>query len=151
MYFQKRINIYPTDMSEWLSLVSDAQTKEEIYLCEDLESYLVFLLMRFSDNPTIFSKVMCLELLEVNYSGKKIVENNLQEIGDVCLIFVGLYPELAKSRNVDNGYYTAIGKTAYGTLSNHKTISNRDVYKLLHQQFTPITSILQAMRDIGNE
>ncbi len=151
MYLKRKIKIYSTNMSEWLSLVVDAQSKQSTYLCEDLESYLVFLLMRFSDKPNILSKVICLELLEINYSGSRVLEQDLQEIGDTCLIFSGLYPEISKKRNVNNSYYTEMGKTAYGTLSNHKDSIHRKLYGLLYQEFTSLTNVLQAMRDISSK
>ena len=42
--------LQPTDTSQWYTLIIEAQSKSQIILPEDTESYLVFLLMRSSTN-----------------------------------------------------------------------------------------------------
>ena len=151
MQINQKINIYPSNTSEWLSLIIDAQTKQSIYLCEDLESYVVFLLMRFSNKPDFLSKIICTDLLDKSSIGAKTLENKLQDIGDTCLIFTGFYPGIAHRRNVSDNYYIDIGKTAYDTLSINQKDSNGQVYKLLCQQFVPITNILKGMQNISGD
>ena len=39
--------------AEWLSLVTEAESAAELHLDEDMQSYLVFLLMRFTERPEL--------------------------------------------------------------------------------------------------
>jgi len=48
-----KIVTYSTSTTQWQTLVTEASQACSITLSEDLESYLVFLLMRFTDSPQI--------------------------------------------------------------------------------------------------
>ena len=43
-----KLILHPTDISQWHALVNEAQAATRLILNENTESYLVFLLMRFS-------------------------------------------------------------------------------------------------------
>ena len=97
------------------------------------------------------SKIICTDLLDKSSIGAKTLENKLQDIGDTCLIFTGFYPGIAHRRNVSDNYYIDIGKTAYDTLSINQKDSSGEVYKLLCQQFVPITNVLKGMQNISGD
>jgi hypothetical protein len=56
--------LQPTSTAQWHKLVREAENAADHQLQEDLESYLVFLLMRFVNNPAIVSKIMAMEYLD---------------------------------------------------------------------------------------
>ena len=53
----KQLILEPTVQAQWQSLVHEAQSACDRHLDETLESYLVFLLMRFADRPSSVSRV----------------------------------------------------------------------------------------------
>ena len=53
-----KLVIQPTSTAQWHALVSEAESAASCVLNEDLESYLVFLLMRFASNPHMLARVI---------------------------------------------------------------------------------------------
>ena len=53
-----RLILEPTSQAQWQTLVHEAQTACDRNLDETLESYLVFLLMRFADKPECTARIM---------------------------------------------------------------------------------------------
>ena len=53
----------PTTQAQWQTLVHEAQSACDRELDETLESYLVFLLMRFTDKPHCMSRLMAEDYL----------------------------------------------------------------------------------------
>src|SRR5689334_10421216 len=106
--------LHPTATAQWHDLILTAQRTASIHLQEDLECYLVFLLMRFSDNPQLAGSVLGLDFLEA-YS--KYRHQQLKEVGDKCLLYAGLFPGRAIKRRVKISYFVKLGQTAYATIS----------------------------------
>ena len=48
----KSLILHPTDIAQWYALVNEAQVASQLNLTENTESYLVFLLQRFSQTPS---------------------------------------------------------------------------------------------------
>jgi predicted HTH domain antitoxin len=59
-----KLILHPTDMSQWHALVNEAQSSVKLALDEEMESYLVFLLMRFAQSTKLIESVLALDLLE---------------------------------------------------------------------------------------
>ncbi|MGD8577198.1 MAG: hypothetical protein PVG13_08910, partial [Thiohalophilus sp.] len=53
-----------TQLSQWHSLVSDAEQVAGVTLEPDLESYLVFTLMRYLSRPEMAQRILALDYLE---------------------------------------------------------------------------------------
>ena len=53
----------PTSTAQWHALVSEAEAVAERQLDETLESYLVFLLMRFASRPDLASRALAIDYL----------------------------------------------------------------------------------------
>jgi len=91
----RQLILEPTTQAQWQTLVHEAQYACDRELDETLESYLVFLLMRFTDKPQCMSRVMAQDYLSSQAaSGGERVER-LRDVGDHCLLFSGLFPQLA--------------------------------------------------------
>lgn len=139
--------LHSTSTAQWHSLLSEAQQQSAIYLKEDLESYLVFLLMRFAEQPNLAASVLGLDFL---HSCQSLTDPQrhylLKEVGDKCLLYAGLFPGRAKRRRVKVSYFIKLGQTAYSTLSNYQ-FPEEPLFISLCQEFTNLMDVLQSMRE----
>jgi len=142
--------LQPTDVAQWHALVSEAQLACHQTLDEPIESYLVFLLMRFSDKPDLASKVMALEFLRAQRQGAQKTDV-LRDVGDQCLLFSGLFPQIAEKRLVRVSYFVRIGRTAYDQLAGLVDRQGERLYSQLAEAFVGIMDVLHAMRNLSGE
>lgn len=134
--------LHPTSLSQWQALLLEAQASAAISLQENLESYLAFMLTRFCQHPDITKNALGLDFLLALNTLPRLQQQKLQEVGDLCLIFSGLFPENAHKRRVSMSYYIALGRTAYSLLSEKNPL-----YASLCAQFVSLRDVLDAMRD----
>jgi hypothetical protein len=107
-----------TATADWQNLVKEAEDANHHALSEDLESYLVFLLARFTCKPEIANSVLALDFL---HSLEQVGQNRvaaLRDVGDQSLLFAGLFPGRAEHRHVPISYFIKIGRSAYATLAS---------------------------------
>lgn len=146
-----KLVLHPSTMSQWQSLVYDAQNACNIELPESLESYLVFLLMRFTERPEIAREVVAIDFLESYHQSQHLQQQTLRDIGDKCLLFTGLFPKRARQRRVRIGYYVKIGQSAYSSLSSSESHETSELFLELCETFVPMMDILQTMREIDTQ
>ncbi|MDX1901201.1 MAG: hypothetical protein SFW66_04235 [Gammaproteobacteria bacterium] len=131
-----------TGTALWLQVVHEAETTSAIALAPDLESYLVFLLMRYIKQPELLTRAVATAFLEGLHLTPHQRNAALQGVGDQCLLLSGLYPDIAKKRQVSIGYFVNLGRTAYHGISLH----DKDLYALLGQHFVTLMDVLQSIR-----
>ena len=137
--------LHPTDISQWHALVNEAQASTALILPENIESYLVFLLMRFSQAPELAESVLAMDFLNsMQASGTRQVEL-LRDIGDKSLLLSGLFPGIAEKRHVQVNYFSDMGQAAYLTVSELEADEVAALYHALSQQFIPLMQILKAL------
>lgn len=136
--------LHPTTTAQWYALVNEAQASCAITLQEDLESYLVFLLQRFTDNPGIASSVLGLDFLKSIQDSAS--HQQLKDVGDKCLLVAGLFPGRAIKRRVKLSYFVKLGQTAYSTLSNY-VVHQEELFNQLCFEFPKLLDVLLAMRE----
>ncbi len=141
----------PTPTTQWQTLVSEASHACKVSLSEDLESYLVFLLMRFIDAPQMAQKLMGIEFLTSTRRTGSMRTMALRDVGDQCLLYSGFFPERARRRRVRVSYYVNIGKSAYLCLAESRKSSESGLFLTLADKFVPLMDILQSMREINNQ
>ena len=146
----KPLVLQPTDVAQWHALVNEAQAACQCNLDESLESYLVFLLMRFAERPDLAGKVMALEFLQAQQETGQITMQ-LRDVGDQCLLFSGLFPQLAERRLVKVSYFVGIGRAAYDQLASLVDGHSDRLYARLAEAFVAIMDVLQAMRGLSGE
>ncbi len=140
-----------TSTNQWQNLVTEAGQLCNIILTEELESYLVFLLMRFIDSPQMAHKAMGTEFLNsINHAGS-LRPLALRDVGDQCLLYSGLFPGRATRRRVRVSYYVNIGKSAYASLATSSKFSDSGLFATLSDRFVCLMDILQSMREINNQ
>ncbi|MDP3558788.1 MAG: hypothetical protein Q8R79_00360 [Legionellaceae bacterium] len=140
--------LHASDVGQWYTLVHEAQSLSNHCLPENTESYLVFLLMRSSHNPTWTEGVIGVEFLDALHSvGRALQVARLKEVGDKSLLFCGLFPVKAEKK-VSLRYFQEIGKTAYLAASRRDEESQSDLLSDLGQNFLILQDILQATRHV---
>ena len=143
--------LHPTSEAQWQALVSEAALAADCKLDQDMESYLVFLLMRFTTRPEMAERVMALDYLEsLNTSGSQRFEQ-LRDVGDQCLLYSGLFPAHAARKHVSVDYYVGMGRTAYHQLSEVLQHSIAALYQQIAFGFVHLMDVLHAMRAMDAE
>ena len=142
----KELILHPTDLSQWHALVNEAQGATRLVLCETTESYLVFLLMRFSQKPKLMESVIALDFLNSIDKPQQVQSDFLRDVGDQSLLFCGLFPGIAQKRHVSLSYFSDMGKAAYLTIGKLHNQPNAELYIQLSADFIILQHILQAIR-----
>jgi hypothetical protein len=138
-----KLLINSSSLALWYDIIHDAEASCSINLKAELEAYLIFLMMRYTSRPDIANQIMAVDFLRsLNLLRPAERELNLQAVGDKCLIYSGLFPNLAARRLVNISYYVKIGQSAYSTISKQHC----DLYGLLASQFVTLMDVIQSLR-----
>ncbi|MFV1972872.1 MAG: hypothetical protein ACC648_04055 [Thiohalobacterales bacterium] len=141
----------PTSQSQWQALVQEAQASCDHRLDETLESYLVFLLMRFCNQPQCASRIIAEDYLNAQACAGELRIERLRDVGDHCLLFSGMFPQLAERRLVRVSYFVNLGRSSYQQLSDRLDHSWSVVYEHLSRAFVILMDIMHAMRELGGD
>lgn len=141
--------IEPTATAQWQSLVKEAWDITGEKADEEMEHYLVLLLMRFSDNSTVGARALGLEYLESQEKEGEGKQALLRDVGDKCLLISGLFPGRAERLRVNMGYYVKLGQGAYYLLSTlNKNLLSR-LFGRLSEDFVSLMDVLSAARSMA--
>lgn len=136
--------LHPTETSQWYALLNEAQASSECFLEEKVESYLVFLLMRFNQSPHIANSVLALDFLKISQTpAGKVKRELLQQVGDQSLLFAGLFPGLAERKHVSVDYFVQMGKAAYRSVAEQDAC---DLFHALHINFKSMRQVLSVLQ-----
>lgn len=125
----------------WRDAVKGAEDRCHVNLHEEIESYLVSLLIRFSTKPELANHVAAIEFMRAMQEKDIMRRYSLANVGDQCLLLSGLFPALAEHRHVKVKYFVDIGRSAYATISAKTT----DLYGSLASQFVMLMDVLQTV------
>ncbi|OGT38446.1 MAG: hypothetical protein A3F11_09970 [Gammaproteobacteria bacterium RIFCSPHIGHO2_12_FULL_37_14] len=131
-----------TSLVLWQEVVKHAENRCCITLKRELETYLISLLMRYTNQPDVAKQIAATAFLNALHLSETERHVSLQRVGDQCLIFTGLFPRLAEKRLVKINYFVDLGRSAYSAIS-HKT---NDLYGSLALQFVVLMDVLQSIR-----
>ncbi len=146
-----RLILGPTSQAQWQTLVHEAQSACDRHLDETLESYLVFLLMRFADRPECTARIMAEDFLQSQQMQGSQRVDGLREVGDHCLLFSGLFPRLAERRLVRISYFVNIGRSSYRQLADVAGRQRALLYGHLSDAFIVLMDVLHAMRGLNGQ
>ena len=146
---KETIIVNPSPTAEWHALVVEAKQAAAASLPEEIESYLVFLLMRFANTPEIVTSILATDFLQSLGQLRRERLDTLREVGDKCLLFAGLFPGTARRRRVRISYFVKLGQTAYSSLSENRNSRISDLYADLCEQFVLLMDVLQTMRELN--
>ncbi len=141
-----RLILHPTDTCQWHALVNEAQASTNLVLNEPTESYLVFLLMRFTQGPELIESIIAMDFLDSINQPRQVQVELLKAVGDKSLLFCGLFPGMAYKKRVSINYFIDMGQAAYLTVSELQDKENSKLFFQLSDQFMDLQTILQAMR-----
>lgn len=135
--------INETSLILWHEVIKTAEDRCSIVLNDDLEAYLTSLLIRYSNKPEVAQQIFAKAYLEALQQRDNQRNVSLQNVGDQCLLFAGLFPHHAEKRHVKITYFVDLGRTAYAAIS--KTAN--DLYWVLALQFVALMDVLQSIRE----
>ncbi|OCC14491.1 hypothetical protein DBT_2032 [Dissulfuribacter thermophilus] len=139
--------------------VEAAERRLNIELRPHAKLYLLHLLKRLSENDDFFYSeivqdrplgIVLLEALHKNLFEKL---RDLKAVGDLSLIFSGLYPEHLTRRLVDIDYFIEIGKKSYYLLSELYSPykSKQELFVLYSQLVADFLYLIEILTDISGE
>ena len=141
---------HSTAVEQWRRLVIDGESACSLSLGEDLESYLVFMLMRFANSPEVAVSILAMDFLESLHTMGKKRHEQLRDVGDKCLLFSGLFPGRAERRHVKISYYVELGQNAYGVLSGLSKKNAAHLFQSLCHHFVALMDVMHAMRELSS-
>ncbi len=134
--------LHSTPTALWHSIIHNAEETCSVFLKEELEAYLVFLLSRYTTKPEFVNQLIAHEFLRAMASTPAERNQALKDVGDKCLLFAGLFPSIAEKRLVKLSYFVKLGQAAYIGMS----AKENDLYESLAEQFVSMMDILQSIR-----
>jgi len=146
-----QIITHSTPTEQWQQLVHCAEESCHQDLDEDLESYLVFLLMRQTGNTELADSILASQYLQGMQSEGQNCIQQLQEVGDQCLIYSGLFPKRSRRRLVKVSYYVDLGRSSYIHIAGKMKQGYATLYEHLSEYFVVLMDVLQAMRSLNSE
>ncbi len=146
----RRILEQPGNVSQWQALVAEAATVAGVQLDEELESYLVFTLMRYLRRPEMAQRILAIDFLEAFQQSQPQRSEALRDVGDQCLLYSGLFPRRAERRRVRVSYYVRLGRSAYQNLAESLS-KTADLFAHLAAEFVAAMDTLQAIRVLGQQ
>jgi uncharacterized protein YjiS (DUF1127 family) len=142
----KQFILDSSELSQWHTLVQEAERDYGCHLNEELQSYLVFALMRFAKNRQFNSKALALDYLTAHHLSDHLHNKQLRDIGDQCLLVSGLFPQSAIKRHVSVSYYVDMGRSAYHHIGRATQHAMAELYQQLAESFILLMDLLQTIR-----
>jgi len=136
----------PTITAEWHALLNEAQASCHYWLEEDLESYLVFLLMRFTSRPQFASAVLAKQFLESLHLQNSLQREQMRDVADQCLLYAGLFPERAQRKRVTDHYFIELGQGAYQAVASISSMADSVLFQQIAERFRILCNLLRSMR-----
>jgi len=127
----------------WEEVIKFAENRCSIALKEDLETYLVSLLIRYTNKPEVAQQIFAKSFLEAMQLRHNQRTASLQDVGDGCLLFAGLFPQAADKKHVKISYFVDLGRSSYAAISGNAN----DLYYSLALQFVALMDVLQSIRE----
>lgn len=131
-----------TSVVLWQEVIKNAEDRCSIALKDELEAYLISLMIRFTNKPEVVNKIIATAFLDALQARERERHLSLQQVGDQCLIFAGLFPKAAEKRLVKINYFVDLGRSSYAAIS-YKT---NDLFGSLALQFVVLMDVLQCVR-----
>jgi hypothetical protein len=142
----KKLILESSELSQWHTLVHEAEQDYGCHLDEAMESYLVFTLMRFAKNQQLNVQALAIDYLNSHHLPNSLRSEHLRNIGDQCLLVTGLYPQSAEKRQVGVSYYIDLGRSAYHHISTVTQLGIAELYQQLAESFILLMDLLQTIR-----
>lgn len=130
----------------WQALVREAESRAGQRLDEARESYLVFVLLRYQNDPLLLARTQALDWLEAQQRVGGARADALRDVGDRCLLIAGLYPGLAVRRRVSADYFIELGRSAYLGVAEASRAAYAALFGQLAESYRELVGTLRALR-----
>lgn len=142
----KQFILDSSELTQWHTLVHEAEQDYGCQLDEAMQSYLVFTLMRFAKNQQLNAHALAIDYLSCHHLPNNLRSEHLRDIGDQCLLVSGLYPQSAEKRQVSVSYYVDLGRSAYHHIGTVTQKGIAELYLQLSDSFILLMDLLQTIR-----
>jgi hypothetical protein len=129
----------------WQGLVLEGEQRTGIELGESVQSYLVFVLMRYLRDGALAAHVMALDWLEAAERTGQARADALRDVGDRCLLIAGRFPRLAERRHVGPDYFRQLGSGAYRGVAEAARAGYAALFAELARAFDAMVRVLDAL------
>jgi hypothetical protein len=129
----------------WQGLVRDGEERSGIELGESVQSYLVFVLMRYLRDGALAAHIMALDWLEAAERTGSARADALRDVGDRCLLIAGRFPRLAERRRVGPDYFSQLGSGAYRGVAEAARAGYAALFAELARAFDAMVRVLDAL------
>ena len=132
-------------LSLWHDLVRDGEQHAGVALGESVQSYVVFVLMRYLRDSALAAHVLALDWLAAAEHTGRARADALRDVGDRCLLIAGRYPDLATRRRVSADYFATLGCGAYKGVAETARDGHAALYAELARAFGAMVRVLGAL------
>lgn len=129
----------------WQELVRDGEQQAGVELGESVQSYLVFVLMRYLRDGALAAHVLALDWLAAAEQSGHVRADALRDVGDRCLLIAGRYPRLAERRRVSADYFATLGSGAYHGVAESARHGYAALFAELARAFGSMVRVLGAL------
>ena len=129
----------------WQDLVHDGERQAGVELGESVQSYVVFVLMRYMRDGALAAHVLALDWLAATEHPRSMRADALRDVGDRCLLIAGRFPGLAERRRVSADYYTSLGCGAYHGVAETARDGYAALFAELAVAFGSMVRVLAAL------
>ena len=129
----------------WQELVHDGEARTGIQLGESVQSYLVFVLMRYLRDGALAAHVLALDWLHAAEHTGQARADALRDVGDRCLLIAGRFPGLAERRHVGPDYFSHLGSGAYRGVAEAARAGYAALFAELARAFDAMVRVLDAL------
>lgn len=137
--------LHTRDTAHWRALVTAAEASAESLLDDELESYLVMLLLRYAAQERTANVRNSRTLAPVREPANA---EQLRDTGDRCLIIAGLMPDQAREFGMSIRQVVETGRNGYQEAAQ---VTGNPVFRRLSEQFVVLMDVLQVMRTLDDD
>lgn len=153
------MKVYKNVKELFFNLILEFEKKLNIHLSEYSKLYLMKLLEELAAGSSYLNnivkedKTLAETLLEAVHQTIFEKIRNLKALGDLCLLFGGLYPEYMTKKLVDIDYFINIGKHSYNLISDtyKNNTSKYDLYMLYSKLTEEYLKLINILTEISDE
>lgn len=140
-----------TPMDQWHLLVSEKCSHIQIPISDHIRDYVTCMLVRFTSRTNLLDELAGFEFVPFLIGAKRVDADCIQDIADISLQYVALFPEQSKYRHQMRSvhYVAEMGEMLYRTLAlkaDGKKSWFSDAYRELAKSFGSAVMLLRGLR-----
>ncbi len=138
------VAVHLPEAAKWHALCNRAEVQARQMLDQEVENYLVALMLRCFNQDGSLSYVLAPEQLNIGFSTLPEDPVELQTIADQCLIITGLIPEWADRFSLPVSQFLKLGRLVYAELARKNV---EGPFASLSRDFVSLIEVMQTLRE----